>query len=795
MDPSIFGGPVYPSLFSLQSPFDQAPLLADLHAVQRRLDHPMRVDLPHRRKAGPLLSIPHPSGVHAGNHHGVAADLHLDDILVDHLAVSHTTVHFRQLSSELVLNLAYLITTAVIGGATAQVSFRLRRDDFENREALKAKNVELQALDREKTKFFSNVSHELRTPLTLIIGPLELLVSGRSELTSGLLQAMMNNARRLLRQVNTILDFAKVEANKLVCRPEPGNVGRIISQFLDAARPQCTRLKIQLNASGLDKVPDSAFDHEKVETIVANLISNAIKFTPADGNILVSAESDDEKITFRVKDSGIGIPKEQLGKLFGRFFQVDDAQTRKKEGTGLGLALSRELALLHGGDIAVESESGQGTTFTVSLSRSLKSAGGSHTATPSSALEKKDVLLADLQALGPATEANLEDEVAAQNREIDQRKKNILPIVVYVDDNRDLRNYVRSLLMPTFNVYLAVDGKAGLELIRKIRPEIILSDVMMPEIDGIELCRKVKADPELRFIPVVLLTAKTAMEAKLEGLEEGADDYLNKPFSDQELIARLKNLLALRSYQLRLKAELDAARKIQESLLPQVPQVHSSATFEALYRPSEELSGDFFDVIPSRNWIYGYLADVTSHGTASAQVTYLLKTIFTHALADGASPDLSQLLGHVTQKYREFRLSYNVALQVFRFDPNALKFEFARAGSPAALLVSGQETASLGPEPFHLLSAQESSSRSGEVQTFSLQPGASVFFYSDGAYEFSQGGQDFSLVRLQRLLKTLGPSDWQGEIVSKLQEFSTDGKFADDLTILRLSIKSEATVQ
>ena len=494
----------------------------------------------------------------------------------------------------------FFLSGAVALTAAANYSKeKTRRRDLRLRMQIEKANEDLKELDNAKMRFFSNVSHELRSPLTLILGPLETLLKGKIDHQDmrPLLQAMEGNARRLLRQVNTLLDFAKMDAGKLECNYEYDNIGRIFQGLSDAARPHLMNRKIDLVLEGLETIPDTILDPDKVETMAANLLSNAIKFTPEGGRITIRTAEEEEMIWFEVEDTGIGIPEDKLDAVFERFLQVDDKLNRRQEGTGLGLAMVKQLAKIHAGKVTVRSRLGQGTTFRIELpkrpdSKSLerrrvigrrqedqisyaRTVALITTATEEKSETKKETLLADV--LGGRF---------ADNQDIAERIRSAAPPdaqkVLVVDDNPDLRLFIATNLADDYQVEMAQDGVEGLELARRWAPDLIVSDIMMPRMDGYELTRQVRKDPSLSQVPVILATAKSGGEAVEEGLEVGANDYLAKPFEIRELKARVSAQLRTR----RLERNLSE----RESRLAAIGQM-TSAIVHDLKNPLSAIIG------------------------------------------------------------------------------------------------------------------------------------------------------------------------------------------------------------
>jgi signal transduction histidine kinase/DNA-binding response OmpR family regulator len=423
------------------------------------------------------------------------------------------------------------------------------RRQFWQARLIDEKRAENAELLEARSRFFANVSHELRTPLTLILGPLDDVLGaledrrddgGAQREASALaapLRRVRRNARRLQRLIDQLLDLAKLEAGHLQFQPRRGRLAPFVRGVTESFAEHAEREGIDLQFSADEEASDLAldFDPDKLETVAVNLLSNALKFTPEGGTVRVSVEREDGgAASLRVRDTGPGIPAEELPHLFDRFHQAADSTLRQKEGTGIGLAFAKELTELHGGEIDVESEPGFGTEFTVRLPVECESAGGRERG---SAGEGKGERQAEETLAGGEVER---DEVEETTGEAATEGATVL----VVEDNADVRAYVRDGLGETHEVREAADGREGLEVARAVVPDLVVTDVMMPGMDGYAFCRTLKEDPVLDHIPVVMLTAKAEREHRIEGLEAGADAYLGKPFSRRELQVRVENLLA-----------------------------------------------------------------------------------------------------------------------------------------------------------------------------------------------------------------------------------------------------------
>jgi signal transduction histidine kinase len=435
----------------------------------------------------------------------------------------------------------------------------------------------LVAIDREKTAFFSNVSHELRTPLTLMLSPTEDLLAGGpgplTELQQEYLATVHRNALRLLRLVNNLLDFARIESGRIEACYEPTDLAKLTTELASGFRSAIERAGLELRVDCPPLGEPIYVDHDLWERIVLNLLSNAFKFT-FDGRILLSQHLVGDRVELRVSDTGIGIAAEQLPHLFERFHRVQGARSRSNEGSGIGLALVGDLIKLHGGQTAVESTPGAGTTFVISLPRGhahlpAAQVGGTRSA---HAPLRRDAFVEDASRwpLDGATPTPGVPPVPKVPRE---EAPDVRPSVLVVDDNADMRAYLTSILSIDHAVESVETGAPALEAIRRRPPDLVLSDSMMPGLDGRELLRELRADPATCAIPVILLSARAGETAIIEGLAAGADDYLEKPFSARELRARVQTRIEMASIRRQvalhegIETELREAMQLRDSFL------------------------------------------------------------------------------------------------------------------------------------------------------------------------------------------------------------------------------------
>jgi signal transduction histidine kinase/DNA-binding response OmpR family regulator len=475
----------------------------------------------------------------------------------------------------------------LLGACLAILILMILFQYFRNRQKVKSKQAELnlklkqaearqlRELDHLKSNFFANISHEFRTPLTLILGPIrkalnalpvqEVVPSAQEvRVPARELKVVERNALRLHNLVNQLLDLSKLDSGKMRLQVAPGDLLRFVRQVVFSFESLAERNKIHFETKFPDKLEDSWYDADKLEKILSNLLSNAFKFTPEGGKIAVELTLQGEQVNISIQDSGPGMTADEANRIFERFYQVEGTQD---QGTGIGLSLVHELVKLYRGEILVDSEKGRGALFSVRLP--YKQSGF----TPedlSHSLQKPHALSLTASDSIPLEEP-LEEATTEDNGQ---------PLVLIVEDNYDLRNFIADTLSESYRIILAEHGKKGLETAIAETPDLIISDVLMPEMNGFELSERLKNDQRTSHIPIILLTAKAGQAHKLKGLETGADDYLTKPFDQKELLLRARNLIA-RSEQLREKyagkmnlqpSEIEVT-SVDELFLSQVSQV------------------------------------------------------------------------------------------------------------------------------------------------------------------------------------------------------------------------------
>jgi PAS domain S-box-containing protein len=514
---------------------------------------------------------------------------------------------------------AYRGFLGLLAGQVATAVATARAYEDERRRA-----EQLAELDRAKTAFFSNVSHEFRTPLTLMLGPVEdLLARAHTDLppaAAGQLEVVNRNGLRLLRLVNSLLDFSRIEAGRVRAVFQPTDLAAFTADLASNFRAACERAGLRLVVDCPPLSEPAFVDREMWEKVVLNLVSNAFKFT-FEGEIAVSLRRSGGTAELRVRDTGTGIPAEEMPKLFERFHRIENARGRTHEGSGIGLALVQELVKLHGGSVAAESVMGGGTTFTVTVplgsahlppdqigdARTSASTGTGATPYVEEALR----WLPDEGRVGDKGRSELpiyREALPTPHRRAESNGKDDRPRVLVADDNADMRQYVARLLAEQFRVDAVPDGEAALTAVRREPPDLVLTDVMMPKLNGFGLLKELRADPRTSRLPVIMLSARAGEESRIEGVQAGADDYLVKPFSARELLARVSAHLQMA----RLRREANEEVRRSEERFRALVQASSDAVYRmsADWTEMRHLQGREFiadTTEPSRSWLEKYI--------------------------------------------------------------------------------------------------------------------------------------------------------------------------------------------
>jgi len=429
--------------------------------------------------------------------------------------------------------------------------YELKRFNIKNQLEVERVEIEtLRSLDRVKSRFFTNISHEFRTPLTLISGEAEgLLENLKAEQSQRQIRTIHQNARRLLQLINQLLDVSKLEAGKMELHPVQNNIVLFFKNLFYSIENYANKKNIRLLFSSEDKNIQALFDSEKMVKIITNLLYNALKFTPENGTISLQVEHKNPKyIKISLSDTGIGISEKDLPFIFDRFYQVDNSDTRAYEGTGIGLALAKELVALHQGNIsAINNQNNPGTTFIIEF--------------PIGNIKESQVAVEITGAIKPF---NAPPEKTKGHKVIPlvgPDKK----IILIVEDNPDICQFIKEQLDLNYKVIEAVDGDKGLEIAQKFIPDLIITDVMMPKMDGFSMVKHLRRNEKSSHIPIIMLTGKSSYEDKIEGLETGVDAFLTKPFSPKELLIRISNLIGQRE---KLRAKYKNAFSITPDEIP-----------------------------------------------------------------------------------------------------------------------------------------------------------------------------------------------------------------------------------
>lgn len=437
---------------------------------------------------------------------------------------------------------------------------------------LREQSEKLKEMDEVKSRFFANISHEFRTPLTLIMSPLEhLLASDRDKKEKKTLNAMLRNSQRLLTLINQLLDLSQIDSGKVKMTVSRHNIVSFLKGCAAAFDLMTEKKGLDLEVTADQEEIFLYFNSSKMEEVMYNLLINAFKFTPPGGKITVSVSMAEEVAVLSVKDTGIGLSQEKMRRIFDRFYQAGDFHDIGHKGTGIGLALSREIIHLHHGTIDVNSKEGEGTEFVIKLPFGLEHFKNDEITEivdePFQPSKQKEINVLYSDNLDSDESPDLEDEhaVALDENEDDSAQ----PTILVVEDDADVRYYIREPLEEEgFKVLEAVNGSDGIAKAQTFMPDLIVSDVMMPEIEGTDLCRQLKQDIRTSHIPVILLTAKASEDNIVEGLETGADDYMTKPFNSRILLTRIKNLIELRK-------QLQTKFQRQRLMMPSEIQVSS----------------------------------------------------------------------------------------------------------------------------------------------------------------------------------------------------------------------------
>ena len=419
----------------------------------------------------------------------------------------------------------------------------------EDKVLIESQAEQLQKLDELKSRFFTNISHEFRTPLSVILGIANRLEKHPDQTVYSNVGLIQKNTNILLSLINQILDLVKLEAGELQIDYVQADIMAFVHRIVDGIKPLAESKGVQVKVSCKPEALMIDLDQNKTFRILANLLSNAIKFTPSKGAINIEARVVGESLKIAICDTGRGIPRENLPFIFDRFYQVDSSTVREGEGTGIGLNFTKELVEVLSGTIEVQSVVNQGTTFTVTLPIQRKAA------------------LTDIQDLAATDSLMIPAQTMATTNKAESAGLDDLPLVLIIEDNADITKLLRLILSSEYKLVTAANGQVGIDQAKALVPDLVLSDVMMPVKDGVQVLRELKNDPITSHIPIIMLTAKADLQSRLEGLRRGADDYVSKPFHEAELKLRIKNNLDARQ---RIQARYQDGAPTESSKNPEV---------------------------------------------------------------------------------------------------------------------------------------------------------------------------------------------------------------------------------
>ena len=569
------------------------------------------------------------------------------------------------------LSLFFLGGASVASLMSCMTLDRIRFNQFLQRHELQLARDHLAELDSAKARFTANVHHELRTPLTLMLASLDLITAGDlGEISAQLtktIQVIRSNGLRLLNLINNLLDLAKVESSQLQILRSRLRPGDVVRRILDGAQGMAERKHVTLEMVGFSDSQEINADPDALEKIIVNLVGNALKSTE-NGAIVVRAESPSESlglgphaVQIAVEDTGIGIPSGKLDAIFDRFAQADASATRRFEGTGIGLSLVQELVDLHGGTVWAESDGpGAGSRFVLALpfgepdapeSNQLPDTDSFHDT--SSVGQSFEALAAEVGIRSPAIADGELAELERSTRKWELRQAQVgrqtsasvhppgTPEIVVAEDNADMLDLLTFLVGKEFVVRPSANGREALQAIEERAPSLVITDVMMPEMSGTQLCKTIKDSPELSGIPVLILTSKAEQSLKIEGLELGADDYLTKPFDPRELLARVRSLVRVRGLQQRIEdqnASLARSNQELERAIRELKEAESQLIqTERLAAVGEMAAGIAHEVNNPLNFAINALATFRTYAAELKDFALSVKTIHPEETHDGTN--------------------------------------------------------------------------------------------------------------------------------------------------------------
>lgn len=657
----------------------------------------------------------------------------------------------------------------------------------ESFKTLEDNNRELKRLDKLKDEFLANTSHELRTPLNGIIGIAESLIDGATgELnnkTKTNLTMIVGSGKRLSTLVNDILDFSKLRRKMLDLHIKPVDIKENVDMVLALSQPLAAKKELKLINTVASDLPPAHADENRLQQILYNLVGNAIKFTES-GSVEISAKVVNNHLELCVSDTGIGIAKDKLDRIFESFEQAEGSTARDYGGTGLGLAVTKQLVQLHDGEIWVESTLGVGSRFFVKLPISKEQVKAQPTQ-----------YQLPVQPVSEETEIEIETTVPVEGQ---------FKILIVDDEPVNLQVLVNHLSLQNYTIVQASSGMEALKQIEEAKPDLILLDVMMPKMSGYEVTQKVREKWKTDELPVLLLTAKNQITDLVEGFESGANDYITKPVSKDELLARIKTHLRikqLREENLRMSAEIAVSRRLQQMLLPKEQEIEQVTNLDiaGFMEPAEEVGGDYYDVLQHNERLLFGIGDATGHGLESGMLALMIQSAvrtFMESEETDTKKFLNSLNGMIYKNVRErLLLDKNITLSLLEYQP------LSSGETGGILRVSGEhedlivvrngeleliDTSDLGV-PIGLL--DDIAKHVGQTEVV-LNTGDVVVLYTDGITEaVNIEEEEYGIERLSEVVK----QHWQESakaireaVLEDLLKFVGKQKFLDDITLLVL---------
>ncbi|HPJ41666.1 MAG TPA: 7TM diverse intracellular signaling domain-containing protein [Spirochaetota bacterium] len=674
----------------------------------------------------------------------------------------------------------------------------LERKVAERTLELNKANEHLKELDKIKSNFFANISHEIRTPLTLILSPIESVLQGDydGKIDNRFFENLQRNAIKLLKLINNLLDFSKIEAGRMNLKIQVIDIVSFIRNYTSSIHSAAESKGISITFDNCAGTVPLYIDMEKMDKIVMNLFSNSLKFTDRGGFIKVTVRDDDFNCYIDFEDSGIGIPSDKLESIFDRFSQVDAGSTRKYEGTGIGLALAKELVEMHGGAVSVtsrfidDSPANHGTVFTVKIPKGKEHLSGNENFQFIESVELEESV-SDYRFFGMREMSDLKQEKNTEQQEAVHGQNSNADILI-VEDNPDMQHFLKFLLQKYYRVHIAENGEVGLKTAHHLRPALIISDVMMPVMNGYEMTRRIKEDKLLQRTPVIMLTAKSDISSKIEGIEYGADDYLTKPFNSKELLTRIKMLLKTRNYEItiekrnnEIEEELRIARLIQRKLLPHnVPDI-SGFRFHSTYIPMDKVGGDFYDFKENGNQIEIFIADVSGHGLVSAFISMIAKMAFDSIYEKKSCTEVLHQLNAILCNSTVNSIYMTTFFCLIERESKKLRYANAGHFYPVVFRKNTGEFFELKAQGKPLGWFNDLKLAEEEVQ---LNEGDRVVFYTDGITEcMNLKNELFGENRFREFIKNnaeMEPVLFSGKLIDELKTFCSSDKFNDDLCLL-----------